>query len=86
VRIDVVYPPEATGGAGVTLASGDASTLHADIFEAWQGTALHDRIVAAAQRGGPAHRPRPAPGAGGPHGPGNGGPGNGGPGNGGAVR
>ena len=83
VRIDVVYPPEATGGSGVTLASGDASTLHADIFEVWQGSALQDRIVAAAQHGGPAHRPRPAPGAGGPHGPGNGGPGNGGPGNGG---
>jgi hypothetical protein len=53
VRIDVVYPAEAMGGPGVTLASGAASTLHADIFEVWQGAALQARIDSAALAGGP---------------------------------
>ena len=52
VRVDVVYPAEATGGPGVTLASGAASTLHADIFEVWQGTSLQDRINSSLTPGG----------------------------------
>ena len=44
VRIAVSYPAAATGGSGVTLSSGAASTLHADIFEAWTGTSLQNRI------------------------------------------
>ena len=44
VRIEVEYPREATGGSGVTLASGSPATLHADIFEAWRGSSLQNRI------------------------------------------
>ena len=44
VVLEVRYPGAATGGAGVTLSSGAASTLHADIFEAWTGTSLQDRF------------------------------------------
>jgi len=44
VTIQAQYPAAATGGAGVTLASGAASTLHADMFEAWVGTSLQTRI------------------------------------------
>ena len=44
VRVLVEYPPAARGGSGITLASGDAGTLHADIFEAWVGSSLQDRI------------------------------------------
>ena len=57
VNISVHYPKTATGGSGVTLASGAPSTLHADIFEAWTGTSLQDRINAAQQP--PAHRQKP---------------------------
>ena len=35
VTLQAQYPAAATGGAGVTLASGGPTTLHADIFEAW---------------------------------------------------
>lgn len=44
VTLSVSYPAAATGGSGVTLASGAASTLHADIFEAWAGNSLQNRI------------------------------------------
>lgn len=44
VRIAVTYPAAATGGSGVTLSSGAASTMHADIFEAWRGNSLQNRI------------------------------------------
>jgi hypothetical protein len=44
VTLSVSYPPAATGGSGVTLASGAASTLHADIFEAWTGNSLQNRL------------------------------------------
>jgi len=47
VRLVVDYPREATGGSGVTLASGAPSTLHADIFEAWSPGTLARRIAAA---------------------------------------
>jgi hypothetical protein len=52
VVIEVRYPGAATGGAGVTLASGAASTLHADIFEAWTGTSLQDRLGGRGEAGG----------------------------------
>jgi len=71
ITLDVIYPHTATGGADVTLASGSPSTLHADIFEAWQGTSLQQRITHALH--GPAHRggaPKPPPVKPGPHGPG----------------
>ena len=45
VKLAVLYPASVTGGSGVTLASGAASTLHADIFEAWTGNSLQDRIT-----------------------------------------
>ena len=45
VVVEVRYPEAATGGAGVRLSSGAASTLHADIFEAWTGTSLQDRLT-----------------------------------------
>jgi hypothetical protein len=35
----------------VTLSSGAASTLHADIFEAWTGTSLQDRFGGRGQSG-----------------------------------
>lgn len=44
VRLTVDYPRTATGGAGVTLSSGAASTLHGDIFEAWEPGALESRL------------------------------------------
>ena len=44
VKLAVLYPAAVTGGSGVTLASGAASTLHADIFEAWEGNSLQNRI------------------------------------------
>ena len=44
VTLTINYPQAATGGGGVTLASGAASTLHADIFEAWAGNSLQNRI------------------------------------------
>ena len=44
VTLTVSYPEAATGGSGVTLASGAASTLHADIFEAWSGNSLQNRL------------------------------------------
>ena len=52
VRIAVTYPAAATGGSGVTLASGAASTMHADIFEAWAGNSLQNRISGRGGRGG----------------------------------
>ena len=52
VRIAVTYPAAATGGSGVTLSSGAASTLHADIFEAWAGNSLQNRISGRGGRGG----------------------------------
>ena len=52
VRIAVTYPAAATGGSGVTLSSGAASTLHADIFEAWTGNSLQNRISGRGGRGG----------------------------------
>ena len=75
ISIDVMYPPAATGGSGVTLASGAASTLHADVFEAWQGTALQDRINMSMQHARPPRGPNPPPGGRGPGGRGPGGPG-----------
>ena len=51
VVLEVRYPGAATGGAGVTLSSGAASTLHADIFEAWTGTSLQDRFGGRGQGG-----------------------------------
>ncbi len=51
VVLEVRYPGAATGGAGVTLSSGAASTLHADIFEAWTGTSLQDRFGGRGQSG-----------------------------------
>jgi len=50
VTLQAQYAAAATGGAGVTLASGAATTLHADIFEAWVGTSLQNR-VGNSQRG-----------------------------------
>ena len=52
-----------TGGSGVTLASGAASTLHADIFEAWAGNSLQNRLGGRggqrpAVAGGPQNGPR----------------------------
>ena len=44
VTLSVSYSAAATGGSGVTLASGAASTLHADIFEAWTGNSLQNRL------------------------------------------
>ena len=44
VTLSVSYSAAATGGSGVTLASGAASTLHADIFEAWAGNSLQNRL------------------------------------------
>ena len=44
VTLQAQYPAAATGGAGVTLASGGPSTLHADIFEAWAGNSLQSRV------------------------------------------
>ena len=44
VTLSVSYSAAATGGSGVTLASGAASTLHADIFEAWAGNSLQTRL------------------------------------------
>ncbi len=44
VTLQAQYPAAAIGGAGVTLASGAPSTLHADMFEAWVGTSLETRI------------------------------------------
>ena len=44
VTLQAQYPAAATGGAGVTLASGAPTTLHADMFEAWVGTSLQTRI------------------------------------------
>ena len=44
VTLTVSYSAAATGGSGVTLASGAASTLHADIFEAWVGDSLQNRL------------------------------------------
>ncbi len=52
VRIAVTYPAAATGGSGVTLSSGAASTMHADIFEAWAGNSLQNRISGRGGRGG----------------------------------
>ena len=52
VRIAVTYPAAATGGSGVTLSSGAASTRHADIFEAWAGNSLQNRISGRGGRGG----------------------------------
>lgn len=51
VRIAVTYPAAATGGSGVTLASGAASTMHADIFEAWAGNSLQNRISGGGRGG-----------------------------------
>ena len=51
VVLEVRYPGAAVGGAGVTLSSGAASTLHADIFEAWSGTSLQDRFGGRGQVG-----------------------------------
>ena len=51
VVLEVRYPGAAVGGAGVTLSSGAASTLHADIFEAWSGTSLQDRFGGRSQVG-----------------------------------
>ena len=47
VRLTVDYPKSAIGGSGVTLSSGAASTLHGDIFEAWAGDALKQRITSS---------------------------------------
>ena len=44
VTLQARYPAAATGGAGVSLASGGPTTLHADMFEAWVGTSLENRI------------------------------------------
>ncbi len=44
VVLGVRYPRGVTGGPGVTLSSGAPATLHADIFEAWAGNTLRDRI------------------------------------------
>ena len=44
VTLQAQYPAAATGGAGVTLASGAPTTLHADMFEAWVGTSLQTRV------------------------------------------
>ena len=44
VTVTVIYPAAAKGGSGISLASGDASTIHADIFQAWTGTSLQDMI------------------------------------------
>jgi hypothetical protein len=44
VTLQAQYPAAATGGAGVTLASGGPTTLHADIFEAWAGNSLQNRV------------------------------------------
>ena len=52
VRFSVDYPSTVTGGSGVRLASGAASTLHADIFEAWRGTSLQARIDASGRGAG----------------------------------
>jgi hypothetical protein len=57
VVIEVRYPGAATGGAGVSLASGAASTLHADIFEASTGTSLQDRLGGRGGRGSRGTRP-----------------------------
>ena len=51
VVLEVRYPGAAVGGADVTLSSGAASTLHADIFEAWSGTSLQDRFGGRGQVG-----------------------------------
>ena len=51
VVLEVRYPGAAVGVAGVTLSSGAASTLHADIFEAWSGTSLQDRFGGRGQVG-----------------------------------
>lgn len=51
IVLEVRYPGAATGGTGVTLSSGAASTLHADIFEAWTGTSLQDRFGGRGQSG-----------------------------------
>lgn len=57
VRLSIDYPTTATGGSGVTLASGSAATLHADIFEAWRGNSLQNRINAQTGNGGQQLRP-----------------------------
>jgi hypothetical protein len=44
VSVEVEYPQQARGGSGITLASGAASTLHADIFEAWVSDSLQAKI------------------------------------------
>ena len=67
VTLAVSYSAGATGGSGVTLASGAASTLHADIFEAWVGDSLQNRLggrggqrpaVAGGPQNGPQNGPR----------------------------
>jgi hypothetical protein len=57
VTIQAQYPAAATGGVGVTLASGGPTTLHADMFEAWVGTSLEARI--GTDRGPNTAGPRP---------------------------
>ena len=63
VKLAVLYPAAVTGGSGVTLASGAASTLHADIFEAWEGNSLQNRIGG---RGGQKNGPQNGQRGGGP--------------------
>jgi hypothetical protein len=65
LKIDVHFPA-GVNGSSVTLASGAASTWHADAFEAWQGTSLANRINATLAKPGH-HRVGPPPA--GPRGP-----------------
>jgi len=44
LKLDVHYPAGIASDSNVTLSSGDVSTLHGDIFEAWTGTSLQERL------------------------------------------
>ncbi len=68
LKLDVHFPAGIDGSA-VTLASGAASTWHADAFEAWQGTSLTNRINASLGRPGHSRVGPPPAGPRGPVGP-----------------
>ena len=60
VVLQVHYPHSVIGGAAVTLASGAASTLHGDIFEAWAGSSLTNRLRVPRVDAPANQRPTPA--------------------------
>ena len=61
VVLQVHYPHSVVGGAAVTLASGAASTLHGDMFEAWSGASLTNRLRVPRADAPADQRPTPRP-------------------------